>query len=318
MGNIIEEFYYYFRYWKRCQLQKRAVPPERLYRRYVNKPYWDIDTVNHEVAALISSGTPFMMGRFGAVELFNMRTEEFHQKAKRRKACDQLFTCAGFFPNDPDLLPRFHAVMKDACSQVDILGAWQNPFEDYYIRHYCTRLRAITQLSFLEPWRHTFPWSSALEGKRVLVVHPFEESIRQQYARHEQIFADKRILPDFELLTLKAVQTAGTATDSRFGDWFEALDWMCRACDALDFDVALVGCGAYGFPLAAHIRQQGKQVVHFGGSLQILFGIRGRRWDELDPFVSAMYNDAWCYPLETERPAGSEGIEGTTYWKKEV
>lgn len=39
-----------------------------------------------------------MMGRFGAVELFNMRVAEFHMENKKEKACEQLFTCAGFSP----------------------------------------------------------------------------------------------------------------------------------------------------------------------------------------------------------------------------
>ena len=317
MPNRIEEAYYHLTYSIRRQITKRNPSSDWLYRHYAGKPYWDIDTVNQKIAALISSGTPFMMGRFGAVELFNMRVDEFHRTGKRGKAFDMLFTNAGFFPNDPTLLPRFHEIMKEACREVDVLGAWQNPFEDYYIKKYCTSLQAITRLAYIEPWRNDFPWSSALEGKRVLVVHPFEDSILSQYKNRDKLFADKRVLPEFELLTLKAVQTAGDSTDSRFPDWFAALDWMCKRCDSMDFDIALVGCGAYGFPLAAHIRRMGKQAVHFGGSLQLLFGIRGRRWDEGDPFMSAMYNDYWTYPLTSERPAGSSRIEGSIYWKKD-
>ena len=42
-----------------------------------------------------------------------------------------------------------------------------------------------------------------------------------------------------------------------------------------DFDVALIGCGAYGFPLAAKLKTAGKQAIHLGGVLQALFGIKG-------------------------------------------
>lgn len=315
MKNIIGESYYYLKYIMRNKLREKYNDPDWLYLHYAGKPYWDTDTLNHKVADLITSGQPFMMGRFGAVELFNMRTAEFHRSSNAEKACSQLYTNAGFFPNDTALLPRFNDLMKDACKELDILGIWQNSCEDYYIRKYCKDLAATTKLSSLEPWRNDFPWSSALAGKKVLVVHPFEDSIREQYAHYDKLFDNPAILPQFELLTLKAVQTSGDASDSRFMDWFDALQWMCDECDKLDFDIALLGCGAYGFPLAAHIKQTGRQAIHLGGCLQILFGLRGKRWDELYPDVVAMYNDYWHYPKTTEIPAGSSAIEGGTYWK---
>lgn len=317
MRNIIGESYYHFKYLLRNKLRERNESSEWIYTHYVGKPYWDMETLNREVTSMIEDGTPFMMGRFGAVELFNMRVDEFHRTNKLTKACNQLYTNAGFFPNDPALLPRFNELMKDSCAQLDIIGIWQNPCEDYYIKRYCTDLKATVKLIGLEPWRYEHPWSAALKGKKVLVIHPFEDSIKSQYANFDKLFANPDILPEFELKTLKAVQTAGNATDSRFTNWFDALDWMCSECEKIDFDIALIGCGAYGFPLAAHIKKMGKQAVHLGGCLQILFGLKGRRWDEHEPDIVAMYNDYWHYPLMSEMPVGSEGIEGSTYWKKE-
>lgn len=317
MRNIIGESYYHLKYIIRNKIRERDEASDWIYEHYVGKPFWDMATLNEQVSELIVSGTPFMMGRFGAVELFNMRTDEFHRKNKLEKACNQLYTNAGFFPNDPSLLPRFNSLMKDACREVDILGIWQNPCEDYYIRKYCTSLIATSRLISIEPWRHELPWSAALKGKKVLVIHPFEDSIRRQYENFDKLFPGTSILPEFDLKILKAVQTAGNATDPRFTDWFGALEWMCHECEKTDFDIALLGCGAYGFPLAAHIKKMGKQAIHLGGCLQILFGIKGRRWDELEPGIAAMYNDYWHYPLCSEIPSGSDGIEGNTYWKKE-
>lgn len=315
MKNIIGESYYYLKYTVRRKLREKYQEADWLYRHYANKPYWDMDALNRNVAELIRSGEPFMMGRFGSTELFNMRVDEFHQTNKQQKACQQFRAFSGFFPEDVSLLPRFNQLMKEACQEVDVLGVWQQFCEDYYIRTYCKNLKATTKLISLEPWRSSSPWSAALAGKRVLVVHPFEDSIRQQYANREKLFANPDLLPEFELLTLKAVQTSGNALDSRFSTWFDALQWMCDECDKLDFDIALLGCGAYGFPLAAHIKRSGKQAIHLGGCLQIFFGLKGKRWDELDPDVVAMYNEYWNYPMVTEIPAGSNSVEGGTYWK---
>lgn len=316
MRNIIGESYYYLKYFARNKYKKMFPDSKAVYRGYAGKRFLSTEELNTRVAGLITDGTPFMMGRFGAVELFNMRTDEFHRRDKMEKACEQLYTCAGFFPNDTSLIPRFNELMKDSCRQLDILGIWQNPCEDYFIKKYCRNMSATCELHSIEPWRSDDPWSYALAGKKVLVIHPFEDSIRHQYQNNDKIFANKKVLPDFELITLKAVQTAGTQTDERFSDWFEALAYMCRECEKLDFDIALIGCGAYGFPLAAHIKKMGRQAIHFGGSLQILFGIKGDRWDRFSPDVVALYNDYWDYPLDTEVPSGHDGIEGGTYWKK--
>ena len=54
------------------------------------------------------------------------------------------------------------------------------------------------------------PWSAALAGKRVLVVHPFKTTIERQYARREQLFPGTDILPQFaDLRIVQAVQGPG-------------------------------------------------------------------------------------------------------------
>lgn len=84
-------------------------------------------------------------------------------------------------------------------------------------------------------------------------------------------------MPDFDLITIKAVQSLGGG--EQFQSWFDALDWMKAEIDKHDYDICLIGCGAYGFPLAAHVKRLGKKAFHLGGALQLVFGIRGRRWE---------------------------------------
>ncbi|WP_274095727.1 hypothetical protein [Riemerella anatipestifer] len=40
--------------------------------------------------------------------------------------------------------------------------------------------------------------------------------------------------------------------------WFDALEDMKNKIDLVDFDVAIIGCGAYGLPLASYIKNKGK------------------------------------------------------------
>ncbi len=100
---------------------------------------------------------------------------------------------------------------------------------------------------------------------------------------------------------------------SQYADWFKALEAMKNAMDAVEYDVAIIGCGAYGFPLAAHAKRKGKVAVHLGGATQILFGIRGNRWDA-NPQISSLYNEWWVRPAPEERVGGAERVENACYW----
>ena len=80
-----------------------------------------------------------------------------------------------------------------------------------------------------------------------------------------------------------------------------------------DFDVAILGCGAYGFPLAAEIKRMGKKAIHLGRATQLWFGIKGKRWND-DPLTKSLYNDAWVSPSDAEKPANADGVEGGCYW----
>ena len=125
--------------------------------------------------------------------------------------------------------------------------------------------------------------------KKVLVIHPFEKSIQEQYKKRVMIFPNSQILPEFELKTLKAVQTLCGEQDERFETWFDALDYMYEQALNIDFDVAIIGCGAYGMPLASKLKNAGKQAIHLGGATQLLFGIKGYRWEEQYPTKIASF-----------------------------
>lgn len=113
-------------------------------------------------------------------------------------------------------------------------------------------------LRLLEPFWSKQPWTKALENKKILVIHPFAEAISKQYNQREVLFNNPTMLPQFkDFHVIKAVQSLG-GDDKRFSDWFEALDWMKNEMDKIDYEICLIGCGAYGFPLAAYAKNKGK------------------------------------------------------------
>lgn len=276
--------------------------------------------INNYIYDQIINGDPFMVARFGSTELLNMWGYEFPAKGESatKKHFGQLCECAGFFPRNVKLLKGFVNLQKNSLPEIDVLGIWFHSFEDYYIRKLMKKDLRCTFLFNIEPWTSPErPWTAALEGKKVLVIHPFTNTIQQQYKKRTEIFPNINILPEFELKTLKAVQTIAGEKDDRFKTWFEALDWMYQEAQEIDFDVAIVGCGAYGLPLAAKLKRAGKQAVHLGGATQLLFGIKGKRWEREDEdfaYVRKYFNDAWVYPADSDKPKQANKVEGGCYW----
>jgi hypothetical protein len=57
----------------------------------------------------------------------------------------------------------------------------------------------------------------------------------------------------------------------------------------------------------------GRPALHLGGALQLLFGLRGRRWEAMPRFAGLM-NAAWSRPLPQETPAQAAQVDGGCYW----
>ena len=245
----------------------------------------------------IKSGKPFMLGRFGSSEVRGIFRNEF----------DILCFYAGFFPKDKGLLNKFKKVYLDAAKSLDILAVWN------YKNHFLNKIRLLKTLPNIE---NIVPlsaaggfnclWLKELSGKKILVIHPFKKTIESQYTKRSKL----GILPSLKSLeVIKAVQTLGDNEDGRFKTWFDALDFMKKEIDKKDFDIALIACGAYGLPLAAHVKSIGKQALHIGGGLQLLFGIRGKRWDD-----RMKYNKYWVSPMKEDFLSDYKKFEGGCYW----
>lgn len=305
----------WIRYWLRYYVRKKCGKLYRMFGgKYVKRDFLSAEETNEYIRQGLLADKPFMACRLGANESFTMRTYEFHHLENEKKALGQLCTHAGFFPNEKVYAERFAAMMRGSMGQMDWCGVLQYPFDDYFLNRYSPKSCKAGILYAIDPVVYEMPWTQTLAGKKVLVIHPFANTIERQYEKRALLFPGRNVLPDFELHTIRAVQTSAGERDERFGDWFEALDYMTKQAEKIDFDIALLGCGAYGLPLAARIKQMGKKAVHIGGGLQILFGIKGRRWDE-NSNINRMYNDAWVYPDVSETPKGASIVEGACYWK---
>ncbi len=281
---------------------------------YSGKQILNVPDTNRWIKTYIKSGEPFMVCRFGATELATIKTFDFELKDKYAAQMARVHTLSGLFPETEEVGKRFTDFMIHQIPSADLIAIWPQAFEEYYLKQYGSDSLKCTFLESLEPWEYPEdPWSSALKGKKVLVVHPFIDSIEQQYKKRAELFEGTDILPEFELQTLRSVQTAGGGSDDRFSSWFDAYEWMKDEILKRDFDIAILGCGAYGFPLAAEIKKSGKQAIHFGGVTQILFGILGARWDNNEA-INRFMNDSWVRPMDKEKPKNASAVENNCYW----
>lgn len=294
---------------------------------YGNKTVPSIDEGNVLIKNMLEAGNPFMLGRFGETELRVMMyglTNKFpiYNPLRCRKIlqreCANWCEGAGFFPRRANMIPQFTEIFEESCKYLDILAVWYNLYEDFISDTYAPQAqicRFQTLNSFFEFPRDN-PWTEGLKGKKVLVISPFAETIMKQYQYRDKIYSNPRTLPEFKLQTIKAVESPlVTGKKNGFKNWFEALDWMYRQTEKLDYDVAILGCGAYGFPLAAKIKQSGHMAIQLCGQTQILFGIKGRRWEIENPeLIKKFANEYWTRPSKDELPKNRRCVEEGCYW----
>lgn len=294
---------------------------------YIN----DANLAAKNIVNLLLSEKPCMIARFGSIELTVIvrYLSMLKYKSKymsyilgetpnwwwEKNLMKSIQNNAGFINPTPENLKKFSVRMMEDMQLVDILGSWCK--EELLFKAELNNALKV-RLRYLEPFWGDSPWTKALKDKKVLIIHPFAETVMKQYEKREFLFKNSDTLPKFKSLqVIKAVQSIGG--NSEYKDWFEALHSMELEMNKADYEVCLIGCGAYGFPLAAHAKRTGHKAIHLGGALQLLFGIAGKRW--FDPSNTATYqdykdllNEHWVYPSETERPKAANTVEGGCYW----
>jgi len=292
--NILKNMYgYTFGMW----------PFKEIYLKYIGidgKKVLNKRKVNNIVVQKIKSGEPFMLARYGSSEF---------RAIMNKKDFPLVCFYSGFFPQDEKLRDKFIKTYLSSSKLIDIFLIWN------YRNHFFKELNLVKRFQNIKYLSRTIyvsclddPWIKELKGKKVLVIHPFKKTIEQQMEKRKEL----GILPKLKSLeVIKAVQTIAGNKDPRFKTWFDALDYMKKEIDKKDFDIAIIGCGAYGLPLAAYVKSIGKQSIHLAGKTQLLFGIRGKRWDN-DPLVP--YNEYWISPLLEDTPKDHTKIEKGCYW----
>lgn len=273
----------------------------------------------------IRRGTGYLVARPGVTELQLARPEIFARfrpqmplptkAALRLRRCEPVrsqadvsaaWELSGIFPADEATAHRFSVEYLRSLEIADDLVDIGHPEGiGALVRCVCPQVTVVDPLG-LEPFWFVRPWTHALEGKTVLLVGAFADMFVEQYARRHLLWTDLSPLPDCKVVSLVTPMTQMHQT-AGFTSVFEALDQARQRMAGIDFDVALVAAGGIGMPLAAEAKRLGKVGVYVGGVLQILFGLKGERWEQevMAPY-GQLFNPSWTRPSP---PRASSGID---------
>ena len=203
----------------------------------------------------------------------------------------------------------------EGLKECDYLSAMFPPkiYMPYFFKHFATH--ATPTFSDFGPY-FDIPveksWIRALAGKKVLVINSFTDSIEYQYKRKDKIAKSKEYeLPDFDLITYKTYVTQVGERPGGFTNSFQVLDKMLTEIKKIDFDVALIGAGCYGFPIAVEIKRMGKIALETCSRTPLFFGVYGER--DVKHGLKEHMTDTWIRPVE-EPPKHYKEVENGCYW----
>ena len=294
------------------------------------------------IGGILKSGKPALIGRLGASEarfigecLKLARWEKlgisrdvgkcFHPRWKPRLR--EIDNGTGFLVGDWDSFDAFTEQYMGALCSTDVLGAWGTAFawpERIALRN--MNAPNLVRVEHTSPWitprvsgavsnalvdTPREAWSMSLTGKRVVVVSPFDETIRTQFEIRHKLFTNHSY-PEFYLRLVKSPWITHKTVRAGHG-WQWHLDRLKHEMASEPFDVALISAGALAYPLAHHAKILGNVGIHAGGALQLFFGILGRRW-ETRPGLMAFVNEHWTRPSTSETPPNALALDDGCYW----
>ena len=272
-------------------------------------------------------GETFFVGRNGTIEL---ETLLFYMKnrgtgeAYPKHMLDRLERHAGVWPAT---LASVDAWAKEYVNSLYLLDAaaagWFKPLanDELEMMAKLAPQATLMPLRALEPYYVEPPlrWSAALAGKKVAVVTSFAVTAQGQIGKRLWDAQESLLPPTTEWSFIRSGYCPSVAGAAPCGwpeginSWQAAVEHLVDAVRFTGASVALIGCGGIGMLVAARLRRIGVSAIVMGGAVQVLFGIRGRRW-QTHPVIGDFWTYDWVAPSEEETPDAARSIEGGCYW----
>ena len=150
-----------------------------------------------------------------------------------------------------------------------------------------------------------------MNNKKVLVISSFDGLVRKQFESGNLYRIYKNYPNIIKLETIKFPYCFHN--NGPHENYFETLEIIFNEIKNIDFDIAILGCGAYGHMLCHKIDTElNKDAIYVGGSIQTLFGIISSREKE---HGKIKYDENWISEIPDEyKPVNHKLIENGCYW----
>jgi len=287
----------------------------------------EIEAGATKICELFRGKDPFFIGRFGTIELETAyKWVNGGGGTYPHYMIEQIQRNAGVFPSSwPSISAWAEEYVMSLRSLNTVATGWFKPLE----RAENDMLRIFAPKAVRHPLRSLEPyyvpselrWTQHLAGRKVAVVSSFTKTIQAQLSKLDKIWTGDRagLIPAD--VDWKFVQTGyspllalGKAGWPKGVDtWQAAVDSVVTRVLESGAEIALVGCGGLGLIIGSRLRQKGVSVIILGGAIQVLFGIKGKRWAQHN-VISTFWNEHWLWPASEEVPKGAELVEGGCYW----
>lgn len=269
---------------------------------------------HQRVVQAIVDGQPLAVGRLGGVEASILMWAE--GLANFQPLLCRLFsdtrsgaTNAGIRPRNKESYRLFARLCRKAMEALDLQGVWGSGYEAVCIGKGARREffnGEITGPDGVNP-NH---WLCSLQGKRVLVVSPFDGTIQKQILRLADVWPQSSWMTGTDFCSVPFPYLIDEGCPET---WWEVYNRIGAIVSRGDYDVALFGCGGLGLPFAHLAKKAGRVGIHLGGHLQLIFGIYGKRHLEQN-WHRQHINDAWVRPEAAEVAKTASRVEGGCYW----
>ena len=280
--------------------------------------------IQQSIQTSLETGNGCIIGRQGTIEL-QCLLSYVHTGSCKFCNLDTLEKHAGIFPRSYESVLAWLEIYSNAVKSSDGLAVgWYPPLAAMELRTLEMWKFAGNQvpLRSLEPY-YTNPensWLRALDNQKVAVVSSFAVTIESQLGWLPHIWKGRETMLPVGV-TWNCIRSYYSPVlakgkcewSAKIQSWSDAVDSLEKQVIESGAKVALLGCGGLAMPLAFALKNKGIATVVLGGAIQILFGIKGRRW-EAHPIISGFYNDYWIYPSVEEIPGAAKDIEGGCYW----
>ena len=239
--------------------------------------------------------------RLGNVEATQMLTEELYP---------QMETNAGFF-GDIIELKKWKKKMLMALLSADCNLRVITCSSFYVCDDVLTRLNIfIPTLPYIEDIAFWVTLINNIKTDRLGFVSYFTEDMSSQMKKLDLIHDKHKIkvsTKNWKFIYSKNTIKGNEPIDKTYEDVYNDLLERCLYADC---DVYFLSCGCYGVPLCDDLKKKGKKAIYVGGFLQLLFGIRGKRWNDRE-VISQYFNKNWIYP--SIKPKNGDLVESWCY-----